>query len=228
MRIHTRAEMMSGEAHTTCVEPLSLSIYLTEGERYIERESVQTFSLRNPTIGGIHMGLFDGWTARASKEIADWIREPAGKVESNLPSVYTIADDPAMREHWADWKNPASLEPERYKLGEWEMLRMLGISPERTFDTPHAYAEPLHLLPHMHEVRVTARTERKHFPTCGITREEWLALTDGGRLSLTQIYTEPEEDLRYEEHLSDVVDEDDPEYWDTYGGSDSYSWEEAV
>ena len=147
------------------------------------------------------MGLFDGWTARASEEIADWSREPAGKVESNLPSVYTIADDPAMREYWADWKNPAALEPERYKLGEWEMLRMLGISPERTFDTPHAYAEPLHLLPHMHEVRVTARTDKKHFPTCGITREEWLALTDGGRLSLTQIYTEPEEDLRYMDHL---------------------------
>ena len=151
------------------------------------------------------MGLFDGWTARASEEIADWSREPAGKVESNLPSVYTIADDPAMREYWADWKNPAALEPERYKLGEWEMLRMLGISPERTFDTPHAYAEPLHLLPHMHEVRVTARTDKKHFPTCGITREEWLALTDGGRLSLTQIYTEPEEDLRYMDHLRQLL-----------------------
>ena len=57
----------------------------------------------------------------------------------DLPKHYTITDDPEMRKYWADFKNPALFEPEKYTLGEYEMISALGMDPRRTLDYEDAF-----------------------------------------------------------------------------------------
>jgi len=70
--------------------------------------------------------------------------------------------------------------PERFSLGEREMLRMLGISPERTFNDAHAFADDLHVIPEVHKPRVSAPTHERFYPEFGITGEEYKLFTDAG------------------------------------------------
>ena len=68
-----------------------------------------------------------------------WSEEPAVPAENTLPKFYTITDDPEMRVHWADWKNPALFSPEKYTLGEYELLQAIGMDPRRTLDYDDAF-----------------------------------------------------------------------------------------
>lgn len=84
-----------------------------------------TFEIINPLTG-----YPENWGGREAPSTASvW----------NLPDHYTITDDPEMRKFWADWKNPAMFEPEKYTLGEHEIISALGMDPRRTLDYEDAF-----------------------------------------------------------------------------------------
>ena len=70
--------------------------------------------------------------------------------------------------------------PERFSLGQRELMRMFGLSPERYFNDAHAYADDLHVIPEVHKPRVTAPMHEKFYPEFGITLDEWREFTDAG------------------------------------------------
>ena len=63
--------------------------------------------------------------------------------------------------------------PERFSLGQRELMRMFGLSPERYFNDAHAYADDLHVIPEVHKPGVTAPMHEKFYPEFGITLDEW-------------------------------------------------------
>ena len=70
--------------------------------------------------------------------------------------------------------------PERFSLGQRELMRMFGLSPERYYNDAHAYADDLQIIPEIHKPRVTAPTHEKFYPEFGITLDEWREFTDAG------------------------------------------------